>query len=192
MKTYDIDILTDSGIKKLDKMMNTLENILVDNEFKEYIANKAQAELEKICIENLHNLESYDIEGHYLGGMYVVIEDDVITLGNNSMVDIEAKNMSPETKARYFSGLSLAKIVEFGVGAKGSDDDDWKTNINQQEHIQKYGRDGWYYLDDGGNIHWTTGIEGKFIFYKLSEKIKENIADWINEYISDVIEREVK
>lgn len=186
MKTYNIDIGTNAGYKKLEKILNQLEKLFTDDyKLKEFIATKAQSELEKICIERLHNLESYDIQGHYLGGMYVTIEKDVIILGNNSMVDIEGKNMKPETKARYATGLSLAKIVEFGVGAKGTSDEDWEVNINKDEHIRKYGKDGWYYVDNNGEIHWTTGIEGKFIFLTLSQKIKENISDWINEYIEN-------
>lgn len=188
MKTYNIDIGSSVGIKKLSKMLDTIEALFTSMEFKEYIAKKAQKELDKICVEKLHNLESYDIEGHYLGGMYVTIEDDVITLGNDSMVDIEGKNMKPETKARYATGLSLAKIVEFGVGSQGTSDETWEVNVNRDEHIAKYGRDGWYYLDNNGNIHWTTGIEGKFIFYTLTQRIEENISNWINEYIESKLD----
>ena len=184
-KTYEIDVFSEASLKEFDNVLEQLETMFDTEEFKEYILEKSQAELDRICTESLHNLESYDIEGHYLGGMYTMIEDDTIILGNNSMVDIEGKNMSPEAKLRYSTGLSLAKIVEFGVGAKGTSDESWEVNVNQQEHMTKYGRDGWYYVDESGNIHWTTGIEGKFIFYKLSESIKQNIQEWVNEYIEN-------
>lgn len=188
MKTYDFDISTAKGIKDFNDFMSKLKKLFETMEFKEFIANKAQQELEIICTQKLqgsgdYTLSSFDEEAKYMNGMFVIIEDDSIILGNNSVIDISSKNMSPETKSRYSNELSLAKIVEFGVGSLGTSDETWEVNVNQQEHLQKYGRDGWYYLDDNGNVHWTRGIEGKFIFLTLTQKIKENITDWIAEYI---------
>lgn len=185
MATYNIDISASKGFKQLNDIIYEIESLFKNSyEFKEYIVSKAQRELEDICTQKLHNLESFGLEAHYMAGMYVTIEEDIIILGNNSMVDIEGKNMSETTKLRYSNGLSLAKIVEYGVGSKGTSVEDWETNVNQQEHIQKYGRDGWYYVDDNGSLHWTYGIEGKFIFYELANRIRDNIASWINEYIN--------
>lgn len=188
MKTYNINLLDEKSLKGFEEELDRIKKLFNSYEFKEFILNKSQQELEKICTENLHNLESYGEQANYMSGMYTEIDGDSIILGNESIVNIDGKNMKPETKARYSSELSLAKIVEFGVGALGTSDEDWETNINQSEHIKKYGRDGWYYVDDSGNVHWTTGIEGKFIFYKLSEKIKENVADWINEYLNQELD----
>jgi hypothetical protein len=63
----------------------------------------------------------------------------------------------------------------------GSDNSayDWKTEYNPDRDYQK----GWYY-EKNGELHWTRGQEGKFIYQKLYNKVQENISNWIFEYLN--------
>ena len=100
------------------------------------------------------------------------IEDDTIILYNNSKIDISSKNMKETTKANYPAQLSLAKIVEYGIGYTG----DLKTDKTEVEDWE-------YDVDDSGQTVWTNGFEGRLIYYKLQNNIKQNIGKWIKEYV---------
>lgn len=182
MKTYEFDLLKDFGT--IEQFYLNIGQIFAAEEFREYIADKCQHELDIICQQSLNDINSFGEEGKYMLGMFVEIATDYIILGNNSQIDIASKKyMSEEAKSNYADKLSLAKIVEFGVGSKGINDETWRVNVNSQKHIEKYGKDGWYYIDDNGILHWTYGFEGKLIFHKLMENVKENISTWVVEYL---------
>ena len=184
MKTYNVDILSETDLDSVDKMLYKLENLFDDNKFKEFLLNKSKKLLKNICEMNLPiESEASPIQNDYMNNMKTEITDDSIILYNDSVINIDEKNMSETTKAKYPAQLSLAKIIEFGIGYSGSQSiltseaEDWEYDVNN------HGVEGWYYKDDAGNIHWTNGFEGRFIFFKLAENIKQYIGDWIAEYI---------
>lgn len=186
MKTYKVDIFDENSLNEFDKDLSKLATIFETMEFKEFILEKAKKLLDDICKMNLPIDEDLGVSSSdYLSGMSYEIEGDTIILGNTSWIDISAKNMSETTKEKYPAQLSLSHIIEYGIGAVGAGSsysgqaDDWQFDVNN------HGDNGWYYKDANGGIHWTRGFEGRYIFYKLSQNIEENIENWISEYLDE-------
>ena len=92
--------------------------------------------------------------------------------------------MSEETKANYPGmTLSLAKLVEYGMGYTGltstpnqEEVEDWEYDVNN------HGYTGWYYYDNDGERYWTNGFAGRMVFYQLKQHTEQKIFDWIAEY----------
>ena len=186
MKTYKVDIFDENSLNEFDKSLSKLEKIFETQEFKEFILEKAKKLLDNICEMNLPIDEDYGVDiNNYLSGMSYQIDGDTIILGNTSWIDVTAKNMRETTKEKYPAQLSLSHIVEYGIGAVGANSsysgqaEDWQFDVNN------HGDNGWYYTDNNGDIHWTRGFEGRYIFYKLSQNIEENIENWISEYLDN-------
>lgn len=187
MKTYNLDFSV-NGISKSIEMLDMLKEIINDPYFLNYIGDKCKEALNTISINNLSSVET-DFEEEsslYLSSNKLEINNDIIYLYNDSKVDISSKNMSETTKENYPAQLSLSKIVEFGIGYTGSiyadnEVDNWQYDVNN------HGFKGWYYKDNNGNIFWTNGFEGKYIFLKLKYFIEKAIKIWIQDYFRDKI-----
>ena len=63
----------------------------------------------------------------------------------------------------------------------GTDNDefDWKTQVNPERDYDK----GWVYERDG-QLHWTKGQQGHFIYQKLKTTVESKLNQWIEEYIN--------
>lgn len=182
-KVYEIDFSV-AGMKKMQRLLSNINTLITSKNFLEYIGNKCKKELEKICVQNLTTLDEKTIDSSdYMKHNNLKIEKDTIILYNNSKIDISSKNMKETTKANYPAQLSLAKIVEYGIGYTGnlrtdkSEVEDWEYDVNS------HGYKGWYYIDDNGQTVWTNGFEGRLIYFKLKNKIEQNIDKWIKEYV---------
>jgi hypothetical protein len=177
--------ISSTGYDTLIKELEVIEESLTSPEFMEFIGNKAMKLLQEITLENLSYATQEELDtSYYYSEHKLKIEGNKIILYNNSEVNIETKNMSEETKAHYIGGLSLAKIVEYGIGYTGAinteilpDSGEWAYDVNN------HGYKGWYFKDWQGNVFWTNGFEGKLIFYKLKQQIEVKISSWIKEYI---------
>ena len=174
------------SVKSLEKMKNDISNIydiITNPKLLKFIEKKCNEELENICKQNLHSVENQDETSTYMSGMHSEIKDGVIHIYNNSIIDVSSKNVSETTKQNYPNGLSLAKVVEYGIGYTGSFTN---TNVIDWEYdVNNHGEKGWYYQDKDGNFHWTNGFEGRLIFLKLKQKVKQNIQKWIYEYVNN-------
>ena len=96
---------------------------------------------------------------------------------NHTMGDIS--EMSPETQARYPNGFSIAFAFEYGVGIVGASNAKqgaWEYNVNGHEKH-------WVYKKKG-EFKTTSGYEGFEIYRYTTEKIRDNLYDWTQEYIS--------
>ena len=62
----------------------------------------------------------------------------------------------------------------------GTDNSDyeWKTEANVDRDYSK----GWVYEKDG-QLHWTYGQYGHFIYEQLYNIINEHIENWVFEYV---------
>lgn len=185
-KVYEIDFSV-AGMKKMQRLLSNINTLITDKKLLEYIGNKCKKELEKICVQNLTTLDEKTIDSSdYMKHNNLKIEKDTIILYNNSKIDISSKNMKETTKANYPAQLSLAKIVEYGIGYTGNlrtdktEVEDWEYDVHKPE---PHGYKGWYYIDDNGQTVWTNGFEGRLIYFKLKKKIKQNIYKWIKEYV---------
>lgn len=54
----------------------------------------------------------------------------------------------------------------------------WKTEYNTNRDYTK----GWVYEKDG-QVYWTQGQQGHFIYQELMNVINKNISNWISEYM---------
>ena len=182
-KVYEIN-LSPEGIAELQKILSTLGTIITDSKFLEYIGNKCKLELEKICTQKLSTITKENIDkSNYMNSNHLKIEGDTIYLYNNSKIDISSKNMKETTKAKYPAQLSLAKIVEYGIGYTGSINTDKSEVENWEYDVNNHGYRGWYYIDDNGQTVWTNGFDGRLIFYNLKLAIEKNVKKWVKEYI---------
>lgn len=186
MNNYVVDISV-SGLDETQKFLADYSKLMSDNSFKEYIADKCEKQLKVICLENLDIDEQQVKDSNYMNSMHTKIADDYIYIYNDSEIDIQSKPyMKETTKEKYPAQLSLAMIVEYGIGLEGTSTkkvmelEDWEYDKNG------HGVKGWYYRDDNGNYHWTNGFQGRLIFYRLKEYIEENVADWIYDYIDKI------
>lgn len=181
MKTYKIDLLSSTDVSMMRNVIIDITKLFTNKEFHEFILQKCQLALDTICSMNMPFPE--DLDTLYMTGMKTRISDNEIELYNDSEIDISSKNMKETTKAKYPSKLSLAKMIEYGIGYQGttsilqSEIEDWELDVNN------HGISGWYYYDDSGNLIWTNGFEGKYIFFKLAEHVEQNISLWIDEYL---------
>lgn len=187
MKTYYID-LSDKGIDKFDKILSNLEGILSSNLLKKYIADKCIKELKNIQYKSLTTINSEDdIDmSNYMNSNHLEVHEDYIYIYNDATIDVkELKGVyDKDWRANYPLKLSLASMIEFGIGYTGGASSissevpsDWHYDVNN------HGALGWYYQDSSGNYHWTKGYEGRYIFLKLKLKVEEKIEEWLAEYI---------
>lgn len=177
IKKYEIDIFDKKQLSKLEKDFGNLAQSLQSEEFMDFIALKCMKELNSIIDANLRT-EEYTTE--YRDNNHYETTKDQIYIYNDSMVDLS--NLKPETLANYPEGLSLAKLIEFGAGIEGTDSSDynWKTEFNPDRDYSK----GWTYEKDG-QLYFTKGQQGHFIYQKLLTKVQENMDSWVAEYLTD-------
>ena len=181
VKTYYLD--TDS-LLELEEYIDRIIEILNSKQFYQYIGNKCLDLLKEISLNKLTTINEENLEtSKYINSHHLEIKDNVIILSNDSMVDLSKKNMTDETMARYTIGLSLAKIVEYGIGYTGwinpnIETGDWQYDVNN------HGYKGWYYKDDNGNTVWTNGFAGRQIYANLMIQIGEKLDGWVEEYFN--------
>ena len=185
---YELDT---NGIDNFIKKLDEIEKIYTSKKLLKYIADKCQKELKNISEKSLSSINSKeDIDrSYYINNNKIDInyQDMEIIFYNNSKVDISKKNISPNKLSNYPLKLSLAQIVEFGIGYTGSINSNKNVNNSWQYDVNNHGYKGWYYKDEVGNIHWTNGYAGRYIYLKLKQYIEKNINTWINDYIKDNI-----
>ena len=190
-KTYEIS-LSPTGIKDYKEKIFKMDKAIRSEDFKKYIANKMEKALVKIQRENLNmstimNNDLTDDIGSYMNSNHLEIDGDTIYIYNNAKIDIASKNMQETTKQNYPAQLSLAKIVEYGIGYTGGANTQHQGTIEDWQYdVNNHGFSGWYYTNDNGEVVWTNGYEGRLIFYKLKEHIKDNIYDWIEDYLEKI------
>ena len=72
--------------------------------------------------------------------------------------------------------LKLLSLVQVFFGTSDTEAD-WETQFNPDRDYTK----GWVYEKDG-QLHWTFGKSGHFIYQQLLNTINENIENWVFEY----------
>lgn len=159
--------------------------------FKNYVKDKCLEAIKKIASEQLSTINTQeDIDNSlYMSSMEAHVENDYIIISNNSEIDISQKIANGQLKATalesYPTALSLAKIVEYGIGYTGltntpqlgQDIGDWEYDVNS------HGYKGWYYTNDSGQTFWTNGFEGRLVFLRLLHWVNDNIGYLVNDYL---------
>ena len=188
MPTYTVNFSV-NGFKKIGNKLDQLEKILTSKEIYKYIAEKCMKTLNEITAEKLSSYGKENIDTSYYASRHQYkIEGSTIYIFNDSKIDISSKNMSETTKSKYPAQLSLAKIVEYGIGYTGANftvvpegsplrNDEWEYDINN------HGYRGWYYTNENGEVVWTNGFAGRLIFNDLAIRVKKNARRWVTEYV---------
>lgn len=188
MKVYSYDLDKD-GFKKLKKDLSDMKRSITTQKFKKYLAKKCLDELVEIQKQSLTTINTDEdvIASEYMSSNHVLIgdaNDDTILIYNDAMIDVSAKEMSEDKKLNYPNmTLSLAKLVEYGMGYAGLSFTPHQEEVEEWEYdINNHGSAGWYYKDNSGQTRWSNGYAGRMIFYQLKKHIEEKIMDWIAEY----------
>lgn len=185
-KIYEFE-LSVKGLSELQKLVKNISDIISSDRFKEYISKRLEESLifiQKASLTTINTDEDLELS-NYMNSNHLKIEGDTIYIYNDAVIDLSNKNMSETTKERYPAQLSLAKIVEYGIGYTGGAFTEHQEEVEDWEYdVNNHGYKGWYYRDNGGTLHWTNGFAGRMIFFKLKEYIKVNINKWIIDYIN--------
>ena len=180
MAKYEYDLLNNADYQKLKQEFSDLEKIVSTQDFKEFIADKCLKELDDIQKYSLASYNGDDIDtDRYQNNHKVKYGSDYILLFNDTT--LEQGDMwwvSEKTRANYPNGISIAYIIEYGTGIRGTSQEDWQTDVNG------HGAKGWTYRNPNtNNFVWTNGIEGRFIYQKLLDRIDLKFGDWLSEYL---------
>ena len=175
MATYEVSII---GLDSTLASIELIGKILTSSKFKKYIGQICLEEVKRITSEKIFSGESPD-DSKYMSSHQVKITRDSVIIYNDSMIDVSEKGWMENPYS-----ISLAKIVEYGVGYIGSiyaegEADNWEYDVNQ------HGSSGWYYIDSNGNKKWTRGTSGKYIYLSLLKSIEKNASKWISDYIKE-------
>lgn len=182
--------LTPKDLKRLQDDLSKIKESIFSREIKEFILEKMNLELQDILSTSLtEDIEDKE-ESNYLNHFKTEIKGDSIIIYNDAEIDVAEKinEHSHFDLSKYPAKLSLAKIVEYGIGIRGENtnpkpsEDEWEYDVN------KHGEKGWLYVDSNGNMQWTRGYEGRLIFYQLKTRTKNNIGKWVSEYVKNKLE----
>lgn len=188
MKTYNLDItLSKEGISQWKSLNNRISYIFKSDAFYEYLGNKCKEALEMIQVAMLNESPEEMELSNYLHSNHLEYDKETrsIILYNDATIDVASLNtfFSETTKENYPAKLSLAKMVEYGTGYIGATTPNQEEVENWEYDVNGHGVRGWFYKGANGKAVWTSGYEGKMIFYKTKEYIQRHISEWIAKYL---------
>lgn len=179
MAQYVYDMSKQLDVDKLDMEILQLANIISSKKFKSYIADKCLALLKEICDDATfweeHSVWASKLDEYRNGHKVEIGNDYVLVFNNTQYSQDELWWLSDKTKENYQDGLSVAYLIEYGMGVNSAGADDWETSSKSK----------WvgYNPDDYPRAKFYQSREGKLIYLKLSLGVEERIEDWISEYI---------
>lgn len=190
---YSFEIQFDKTYQKVLTEITGLQDMFESNDFKEHIRNKTLESLKQIVEDKVNNFG--DGEEHpgflqkveeYKNNNKSQIWDDYIMIYNDTTLHYDEMTwVSEKTKANYIDGLSIAYLIEFGSGLKGTEQDDWEVNVNNH-------KGSWSYKGSDGKIYHTDGITGKFVYETLLLVVKNNFEQWTLDYLDERADEYVK
>jgi len=186
-KSYEVDLFDIDSITKFEKVLMKMTSAIKGEEFMQFVAGKCMIELNRISNERLNGFTDKDMFSSevdkYRTNHKVDIKPKEITIYNDTMADLS--HVSDRTLANYPEGFSIAKAIEFGTGILGSPNDEfeWETQVNPNRDYEK----GWYYERDG-QLYWSKGFGGKFIYYELVRTVESKLQEWFNEFLDSKLD----
>ena len=117
-KKYKINLFDLDSYDKTLKDFNKLKNALASPKFMEFLAEKCIMELSRISNERLGGIREDDVTyeevDKYRSNHKVQITEKSVKISNNTMADLS--HLSDKTLNNYPDGLSIAQLIEFGMG----------------------------------------------------------------------------
>ena len=179
MATKVINLLDALDVQTLEKDLDKIAKTFSKKEFRKFIGDKCIKELRKISDEQLAGIDENDIAFSELIKYKMLHQMEVgedYVLFNDTMADLS--HLNPETASKYPDGLSMAKLIEYGMGINGISQDDWQTQMNPNRDYSKK----WAYRRYG-NLYMSLGIEGKMIYDKLEKIVYRDFETWVDEWL---------
>lgn len=120
-------------------------------------------------------------------GVRIAIEQSPVGMTGEAIAGNKSERPDPET-VLIINDSEDAVYYEFGTGAVGEAsphpkavDAHYSYNIAQENHLSKYGKDGWFYRGDDGEIYWTEGQPAGKFFYNTAVIIRSHIHNWADQ-----------
>ena len=117
-KKYKINLFDLDSYDKTLKDFNKLKNAIASPKFMEFLAEKCIMELHRISNERLGVIKEDDVTyeevDKYRSNHKVQIGEKSVKISNNTMADLS--HLSDKTLNNYPDGISIAQLIEFGMG----------------------------------------------------------------------------
>ena len=117
-KKYKINLFDLDSYDKTLKDFNKLKSALASPKFMEFLAEKCIMELSRISNERLGGIREDDVTyeevDKYRSNHKVQITEKSVKISNNTMADLS--HLSDKTLNNYPDGISIAQLIEFGMG----------------------------------------------------------------------------
>lgn len=176
---YNLSDIVD--IERLEQNLDLLAKIFEEKAFRKFIGEKCIKFLKEYSRSVLDNIKNDDIALNeiekYKSAHQLEVGSDYIILFNDTMADLS--HLSPETALNYPDGLSIAQLIEYGMGIYGSPQEDYETMVNPNRNYSKE----WSYKREG-IIHRSIGTYGRFIYEALIDYLDQYFEEWVDEYLT--------
>lgn len=183
MASYEYNLWSPTDLKALEKDIRNFNELFSKKKFREFIASKCMEELEDIQsyteFPSEHSVFDEKVEEYIRSHKKEVKKSSVEIYNDTNLEQSEMYWVSQKTLPNYPNGISIAKIIEYGTGIRGFSTDDWYADMNN------HGSKGWRYYDpdDLDTVVHTWGLEGRFIYLQLYDRVKDKAIDWVLEYM---------
>lgn len=183
MASYEYNVWSPTDLKSLEEDLTNFAKLFSQKKFCDFLADKCMEELEDIQsftdFPNEHSVFWGKVQ-EYIRNHKKEVRSNYVEIYNNTRLEQgEMFWVSPSTLLNYPDGISIAKIIEYGTGIRGTSVPEWEADVNH------HGASGWWYYDpdDEDTLTHTYGLEGRFIYLQLYDRVRANVRDWVFEYM---------
>lgn len=117
-KLYKVNLFDLDTFDAMTEDFTNLKQALESPDFMEFLAGKCIMELNWISNQKLGGIKEDDVTylevDKYRSNHKVQIEKDSVIISNDTMADLS--HLSDKTMNNYPNGISIAKLIEFGMG----------------------------------------------------------------------------
>ena len=79
-------------------------------------------------------------------------------------------------KGYVFSSAPHSAFCEFGTGIRGAESPHPEPGLaNWKYDTNSHGEEGWWYMGDDGEWHWTAGMPSRPYMYNTAQQLKEQV-----------------
>lgn len=180
-----------TGEKDLEEYINFVQKMLsmkVDKNFQKFIQQKCLETVRSVSERLISGTTNDEYKEEYIARHKIQEEPDGFILYNDLVIPaiLTTKNTINQNRdngivRNYDEGFALALAFEYGTGIVGEFnpiEGAWEYNVN------KYNELGWYYKKQNGESERTTGYQGFQIYGTTAKEIKENLNNWVYEYLN--------
>lgn len=163
-----MDVIIDvTGIEDCIKFINSIPNLVDDDNFKQYIGENAVKEIVEIAKTKLGTFDEY------------VTHNQIKILNNGVLIYNDVQNVSGE----YYS-----LIIEYGSGTKADTEYNtgtvyWYVPQDKGPDLDRYNYKS-FISKTGETIYVVYGQEPKHIYTDAANIISEKLSKWAVEYIN--------